>query len=285
MKKVLLTLVFLSLIFTGCEDNGITEEIISSKEQVKSIRAQGMDLLWNLDCEYGYLNTTDVNTGKLWGWTDNSAAYANISAPIAYYLYKANLKEPALAGFEAMYIRTSNDRNSFSSADIGVFLYAYRVTEDSKYLDLVNDMASNWISKYPSDGFPFRGNDTYWGYDSMNWMRSAYYIKKTDGIDQSLIDWANASITAYESGQQNYKDDTTHIVFMNVSANNYKIGAFTTLNDPITEIDTDDYQVMAYAKIGKTIKKDFDVAMETELFENNGGYSEVAAELVYALLR
>lgn len=283
MKKVYLLLVLISLIFIGCQDNSdISESITASKAQVKpDIKAKGLDLLWNLDYPQGYLHTKDVSTGAIWGWTNNSAAYGNITAPIAYYLYKSSLKEPAIAGFEAMYARTSSDMNNFNSADLGVLLYAYRVTEDSKYLDLVNNMASNWIVKYTSDGSKIRNGLE--GYDSMNWIRNAYYIKKTSGVDQSLLDWADESIITYETAQVNYTDPY-NIVFTNVINRVYRYGTFKYLSlEDVIAAAHDDPQVLAYARIGDSTKKELYPQMEDALFNDNGEVSEVAAELIFAL--
>jgi len=248
---------------------------------------QGIDLFWDLNNPDGYLHTNDVNSGALWGWTDNSASYGNISAPISYYLYKSDLEDPSVAGFDAMHARTSADvtnPDNFSTADMGVFLFAYQATGDPKYLQIANDMAATWISKYASNGFPFRGVDTYWGYDSVNWMRSAYYILQTNGVDQSLIDWANESITAYETDQVNYTNDPYHATYMNVNSTVYQAGIFTTINAADIEA-LDSGQIYAYSKIGGTTGDEYDQVMAEKLYDDLGGVSEVAAELIYSLIR
>lgn len=297
MKKffyLLSSIAIIALITISCEKASIddsvtadlsTDEIIGTKAPIwQEIRDRGIELLWTLNSPDGYLYTTDVNNGALWGWTDNSTAYGNITAPIAYYLYKANLKEPGLAGFDAMYVRTSTDLNAFNSADLGVLLYAYRVTNDSKFLDLANDMATNWITKYPSNGFPFRPVDDYWGYDAMNWMRCVYYIKHTLGLNQSLVDWADESIIAYETDFGAYTSDNYHAVFTNVISTVYRYGAFTPMSlEDVTALE--DNQIYAYAKIGKTTKKQFYPLMTDALLIDNGGVSEIAAELIFALSR
>ena len=102
----------------------------------QSLRSISNDLLWDVNYEKGYLHTIDVSSGALWGWTDNTASYGNITAPIAYYLSKSDMPEAALAGFEAMYARTSvdvTDPSNFNTADLGIFIYAYNVTNDPKY--------------------------------------------------------------------------------------------------------------------------------------------------------
>ena len=295
MKKLIFLLSSIAIIAVltiSCEkasvddavNTDLTTNVTTNLKGAKwpAVKAKGLDLLWNLDAPDGYLYTMDTSNGALWGWTDNSTAYGNISAPIAYYLYKASLKEPGIAGFEAMYSRTSSDLNAFNSADLGVILYAHRATNDSKFLDLANDMAANWIAKYPSDGFPFRPVDTYWGYDAVNWMRCVYYIQHTGGVDKSLVEWADESVIAYNSDLGDYIDDDYHAVFTNVVKNVYRFGTFRAISlDDVLALG--DNQVNAYARIGRTTKKELYPLMIDALMIDNGEVSEVAAELVYAL--
>ena len=296
MKKLsylLSGIAMIALLSISCQKESIDElnnelstEILKAEKITNwsEIKAKGLELLWDLDAEEGYLYTKDTSNGALWGWTNNSTAYGNITAPIAYYLYKANLKEAGLAGFDAMYAKTSTNLNAFNSADLGVILYAYRATADSKFLDLANNMTANWIAKYPADGFPFRAYDTYWGYDAMNWMRSVYYIKHTTGLDQSLMDWADESILAYDAAYGMYAEDNYHAVYTNVISSVYRYGTFTpvSLEDVIA---LDDSQIYAYARIGKTTKKELYPEMADALLIENGIVSEIAAELVFALSR
>ncbi|NOR27290.1 MAG: hypothetical protein GQ540_02050 [Lutibacter sp.] len=299
MKKfyyLLSSIAVITMITVSCEKSSFDEETIKSieslseKAQVKpDIRAKGLELFWDLEAVDGYLFTDDISQGKLWGWTDNTVAYGNISAPIAYYLYKSGLKEPALAGFEAMYARTSSDFNNpsnFNSADLGVLLYAYRVTEDTKFLTLVNNMASTWTTKYPSTtGLPFlRGEYGIWGYDGLNLARNIYYIFHTSGVDSSLVAWAKEAKDEYEIQQMTYDADYD-IVFENVSANIYKVGVFNPLATENIKDMAADAQVLAYAKIGRTTKKNFYDEMLENLFELNGEVSEQAAEIIFALSR
>ena len=241
----------------------------------------------------GFLvNDTAAGNGLFkWKRTDSGTA-KNITAPIAHFLHRAGYEEISQLAFDDMYLRTSADptnSDNFASADLGVFLYAYEVTGEEKFLEVATDMWPQVQVKYGHTGtYPPR--DTYpsypslWGYDSYNQLMGAYLAQKhgLDGADvyfQEFAAWYEDELP----GQ--LATNPSNAIYTNLIHKEFNLG----IHDDTYVLTSDDpeygMQTVAYALMSQTIDKEtaVDFLMERLSNKTDDDYSEPVAEAVGAL--
>lgn len=236
------------------------------------------------------LNDTATGAG-LFKWLRTDTATTNdITAPIAHYLNAAGYGEIAATSFEEMYQHTNTDPtdpNNFGIADLGVFLYAYEVTGDQKYLDIANAMWDAVRAKYGYDGTnPPRTMPDYplWGYDTYNQLMNAYMAVKHSlpNAETYYEDFSGR----YEAKFLSHINETpSNAVYTNLIFDELGLGCRCdderlTTNDPAA-----DMQTVAFALISKTIDKEEAVDYLMDALSNKSGddYSESVAEAIIAL--
>jgi len=242
------------------------------KEEVAVV--QVVDNSKYVDLALSHLETfknNDVIDGDgMYGWTDNSASYTNISSPIAISIYKHN-QEEALRLFDDMVV-SAHIENTLSSWDIYGFLFAYEKTGEPKYIAAANEIHQRYMDKYATNSI----RDQYFGFDSYGRMMMNKYVNKyANELPSSLIVYSNSVETYYESRIVDFTDDVS---------NGYINTIFTlTGSGESRSVNlTDDLQQTCYAYLGSKSGVLLDFIKESiEL--NTAGTSEVSAEVLLAL--
>ncbi|WP_193164476.1 PKD domain-containing protein [Microbulbifer hainanensis] len=236
------------------------------------------------------VNDTAAGAGIFKWQRPNTGAAKNITAPIAHFLSAAGYSDIAELAFEDMYVRTSADPTNpgnFASADLGVFLYAYEVTGEQKYLDVATAMWDAVQAKYGFDGAnPPRTWDNYplWGYDSYNQLMGAYMAAKhgLPGADVYLADFGNW----YESElPAHLVANPSNAIYTNLIFQEFNLGVRDDSYMLAIDAAEADMQTVAYALMSKTIEKEaaVDYLMDALNNKSDDDYSEPVAEAIGAL--
>ena len=239
----------------------------------------------------GFLvNDTAAGAGIFkWQRPDTGAA-KNITAPIAHFLNAAGYTDIAELGFEDMYQRTSVDptnTGNFASADLGVFLYAYEVTGEEKFLDVATAMWDAVQDKYGFDGAnPPRVWDDYplWGYDSYNQLMGAYMAAR-HGLPGADTYWADFSNWYETELPAHLAANPSNAIYTNLIYKEFDIGVRDDSYMLTTDAAEADMQTVAYALMSKTIDKEtaVDYLMDALNNKSDDDYSEPVAEAIGAL--
>ena len=262
-------------------------------EQIKALT----DFVVTSDFENVYVggflvNDTAMGNGLFkWKRTDSGAA-KNITAPIAHFLHRAGYEEIAELAFEDMYQRTSADPTSnsnFASADLGVFLYAYEVTGEEKFLQVAEDMWSQVQVKYGHTGTnPPRDNyasyPSLWGYDSYNQLMGAYLADK-NGLEGADTYFAAFSAWYEEELPSQLATNPSNAIYTNLIYKEFGLGIRDELYTLTAEDPEYGMQTAAYALLSQTIDKEtaVDFLMDRLSNKTDDDYSEPVAEAIGAL--
>lgn len=261
--KLVLGVLFLGgLALTSCkkEDIKIDNPLENNKEYIEKAKSHLAT----------FKNNDDIDGNGMYGWTDNSNSFTNISAPIAISIFNHD-KEESLRLFEDMVV-SAHAENKLSSWDIYGFLFAYEKTGEPKYIAAANEIHTRYMDEYDVNST----RDEYFGFDSYGRMMMVKYINKyANELPSSLVVYASALETYYESRIADFTD---------ANDNGYinTIYVLTGSGEPREVTLTGSLQQTCYAYLGSKDNTLLEFIKES-IDNNSADVSEVAAEVLLTL--
>ncbi len=258
--KLVLGIMFLGAVtLTSCK-----KEDIKIENPVEDNKAYVEKALTHLE---SFKNNDDIDGNGMYGWSDNTSSFTNISAPIAISIYNHNPVE-SIRLFDDM-VLSAHAENTLSSWDIYGFLFAYEKTGEPKYIAAANEIHLRYMAKYDANS----ARDQYFGFDNYGRMQMVKYINKyANELPSSLVVYASAVQTNYENRLAEFTDNINN-GYINT------IYVLTGIGEPREVVLSGSLQQTCYAYLGTKDKALLDFIKES-VDVNSASVSQIAAEVL-----